>query len=230
MKWLKLMIYLSLVSLVLLACGTDDTAPNDTDDTTGTEEDVNGDSDSTEAELDDDADLDEDDVDDEIFSDRNIDGVAVDPDDLSEEISATMLIEGMNEDIQMMLYHNEEANYSVYLPEDFTGEFSGHDFLAYSYYNNQRNGDVHFFIKQMHIDDALEHFEREGFTSETATDGAYDITDQEWLLKRTGFMGRIGSFVHDYENYVIGYHYPEEHADGFSARHALITDYLFWHE
>ena len=75
----------------------------------------------------------------------------------------------------------------------------------------------------------LTELEENEFTVKEADAFAYEFSDEEFHLEKQGFIGRVSFFTENDQDYSIGYYYPEEFADGFSARSALIVDNIVWH-
>lgn len=79
-------------------------------------------------------------------------------------------------------------------------------------------------------DDVTEHLEADDFVLNETDSFAYDFSNQEFLLEKPGFIGRVAILTVADQEYAIGYYYPEEFADGFSLRSDLIIENIVWHD
>lgn len=149
---------------------------------------------------------------------------------LAEQQEATLEIEGMEESTTLLLYQDEGIDFSAYIPEDMVGHFEQNGLNIFTNYNGQKNEDARMFIMEASKETVLSELETAGFTTKEPERFAYDFSDQEFQIEKQGFIGRVSFFTKHEQDYSIGYYYPEEFADGFSARSALIIDHLVWHD
>ncbi len=222
---MKRLFFILLASLLMLfACNSDDT----TDDDAGDSEDPpveTPDDDGDDSDDNDQTDVTDDDTDDDSMDDDT----AALP-DLPETKTEMVMIEGMEEEMMLNLLQNEEADFSIYIPDDMQGKFNDDDLDVYTNFGGTLNEDARFFIYEETEADVLGTLKSDGFTTDAAETLAFDFTDTEQALIKDGFSGRIGSFTHQDDAYTIGYYYPSEFGDGFSARLPLIVDSLVWHD
>lgn len=206
---MKRLFFVLLASLLMLfACNTNDT----TDDVEGGQD--------LPVETPDDDQTDDDSTDDD---------TAILP-DLPATKTEKMMIEGMEEEMTLNLLQDEEADFSIYIPDDMQGKFNDGDLDVYTNFGGTLNEDARLFIYEESEADILATLESDGFTTEATDTVAFDFTDTEHALVKDGFSGRIGSFTYQGDEYTIGYYYPSEFGDGFSARLPLIVDSLVWHD
>ena len=149
--------------------------------------------------------------------------------DFAEKIEAILEIEGMEEPTTLYLYQSEGFDFSAYLPEDMIGQFEQNYFNIYTNFNDQKNEDARMFITAESKQAVIDELETNEFTVKEADIFAYEFSDEEFHLEKQGFIGRVSFFTENDQDYSIGYYYPEEFADGFSARSALIVDNIVWH-
>lgn len=225
---MKRLLFILLASLLMLfACNSEDTTDEDQ---AGTEDPPVETPDDESDEPDDDGDSNDDsDPSDEGEDDQGEDDISTLP-ELPETKTETMMIEGMEEEMTLNLLQDEDADFSVYIPDDMEGTFNDGDLDVYTNFGGTLNEDVRLFIYEESEADVLVTLESNGFTTEVAETMAFDFTDTEQALVKDGFSGRIGSFMHQDDAYTIGYYYPSEFGDGFSARLPLIVDSLVWHD
>lgn len=150
--------------------------------------------------------------------------------DLPVTKTETMMIEGMEEEMTLNLLQDEDANFSVYIPNDMQGGFNDGDLNVFANFGGTLNEDARFFIYEESEAEVLTTLKRKGFSTEATDTMAFNFTDTEQALVKDGFVGRIGKFTHNDDDYTIGYYYPSEFGDGFSARLPLIVDSLVWHD
>lgn len=148
---------------------------------------------------------------------------------LAETMEGTLEIEGMEEPTTLYLYQNDDFDFSAYVPEDMVGHFEQNYFNIYTNFNEQKNEDARMFITATPKQTVLAELEAKEFTVKEADTFAYEFSDEEFHLEKQGFIGRVSFFTENGQDYSIGYYYPEEFADGFSARSALIIDNIVWH-
>lgn len=227
MRLLKALFTMLLTFFLLTACGTMD---DDNEENTGT-------NDQTEDMISDEDEIDSDDDPSDDMDDVETDDEATDDDqpslpDLAEEKTVTMQIEGMEETIQVDLHQDEAADFSVYVPEDMLAEFDDGNIDIFTNFAATLNRDARFFVYEEDQDDMLELLNAQGFTAEGVEDDAFVYTNSlaEWVLAKDGFTGRVSQQTHGDETFMLGYHYPVEYGDGFSARSAIIVDELVWHK
>lgn len=208
---MKRLFFVLLASLLMLfACNTNDTT-----------DDVEGDQNLPVETPDDD--------DDQTDDDSTDDDTAVLP-NLPATKTETMMIEGMEEEMTLNLLQDEEADFSIYIPDDMQGTFTDGDLNVYTNFGDTLNEDARLFIYEESKAEVLATLEGKGFTTEATDTTAFDFTDTEHALVKDGFSGRISSFTYQGDEYTIGYYYPSEFGDGFSARLPLIVDSLVWHD
>lgn len=221
---MKRLFFILLTSLLMLfACNADNTTDDDAEGTENPPVETPDDGDAPDD--DDQTDVTDDDTDDDSMDDET-----VNLPDLPATKTKTMIIEGMEEDMTLNLLQDEEADFSVYIPDDMEGTFNDGDLDVYTNFGGTLNEDARLFIYEESEADVLATLESNGFTTEAAETMAFDFTDTEQALVKDGFSGRIGSFMHQDDAYTIGYYYPSEFGDGFSARLPLIVDSLVWHD
>lgn len=229
MRLLNALFAVLLMSSLLVACGTSDDENN-----TGTGDQSDGmTSDEDDMDKDDPADSDDTTND----SSEDIDDEGTDDDqpslpDLVEEKAVTMQIEGMEETIQVNLHQDDESDFSVYVPEDMMAEFNDGNIDIFANFADTLNRDARFFIYEEDRDDMLALLNTQGFNAEVVADDAFVYPDSlaEWLLVKDGFTGRVSQQTHGDDTFMLGYHYPVDYGDGFSARRTLIVDELVWHK
>ncbi|PXW91802.1 hypothetical protein DES38_104237 [Streptohalobacillus salinus] len=228
MQLLKALFAMLLTFFLLTACGTMD---DDNEENTGTN-DQTEDMTSDEDEIDSDDETDSDDDPSDDMDDEETDDDQPSLPDLAEEKTVTMQIEGMEETIQVDLHQDEAADFSVYVPEDMLAEFDDGNIDIFTNFTATLNRDARFFIYEEDQDDMLELLNAQGFTAEGVEDDAFVYTNSlaEWVLAKDGFTGRVSQQTHGDETFMLGYHYPVEYGDGFSARSAIIVDELVWHK
>ncbi|WP_234987425.1 hypothetical protein [Halolactibacillus halophilus] len=212
---MKRLFFILLASLFMLfACNADNTTDGDAE---GMED--------PPVETPEDGDAPDDDTDDD-----SMDSDTTALPDLPVTKTETMMIEGMEEEMILNLLQGEEADFSVYIPDDMQGAFNDGDLDVYTNFDGTLNEDARLFIYEEIEADVLATLESKGFTTDAAETMAFDFTDTEQTLVKEGFSGRIGSFTHEGDEYTIGYYYPSAFGDGFSARLPLIVDSLVWHD
>ncbi|RCW63732.1 hypothetical protein [Saliterribacillus persicus] len=149
--------------------------------------------------------------------------------EMENEKEVTMMIEGMEEKIMVHLFEHPNELFSTYIPSDMISEYEDQTLNVYANFNDTKNENARFFIMNNSKEDVNEHLQEIGFSLNEVTDNTHEFSDEEMKLEKNGFLGRVVYFDHKEEPFSLGYYYPEEFADGFSARTVIIIDELKWH-
>ncbi|WP_138416682.1 hypothetical protein [Aquibacillus sediminis] len=149
--------------------------------------------------------------------------------DLQKNKLMEMEIEGTKEEIKVHLHHHDELEFSTYVPEDMLVESDPTSFIAYTNFADQPNRKARLFITKQDKQTIMDDLKAEGFTVTELDSNSYDFSEEELQVSKDGFTGRFIRFSKNNDSYSIGYYYPSEYADGFSARAAVIIDEIVWH-
>lgn len=149
--------------------------------------------------------------------------------ELEETKTVDMLIEGTTEEKVVKLHHHEQLGFSTYVPDDMVVEFDDQTFNVYTNFQGAKNEDARLFMMKKTEKEISEDLESEGFTLTEGNESSYEFSEKEYRLEKAGFSGRVFIFTQSNESYILGYYYPSEYGDGFSARTHIILDELVWH-
>lgn len=143
---------------------------------------------------------------------------------------ATLMIEGMEEETTVHLFQHEELGFSTYVPQDMIAGYENGFFNGYANFNDNKNEDARLFITAKDQAELTAYLEEKDFNLSAVDTPAYDFSEIEMTLEKAGFVGRVAFFMKQGQAYALGYYYPAEYGDGFSARSHIITDEIIWHE
>ncbi|WP_077211973.1 hypothetical protein [Bacillus dakarensis] len=149
--------------------------------------------------------------------------------ELEETKTVEMLIEGTTEEKVVKLHHHEQLGFSTYVPEDMVVESDVQVFNVYTNFEGVKNEDARLFVVKLTEKKGTDYLEEAGFTLTEVNNKAYEFSEKEYSIKKKVLIGRVSTFTQNDESYMLGYYYPSEYGDGFSARSNIIVDEMVWH-
>lgn len=149
--------------------------------------------------------------------------------ELEETKTVEMLIEGTTEEKVVKLHHHEQLGFSTYVPEDMVVESDDQVFNVYTNFEGVKNKEARLFVVKLTEKEGTDNLEEAGFTLTEVNNKAYEFSEKEYSIEKKGLIGRVSTFTQNDESYMLGYYYPSEYGDGFSARSHIIVDEMVWH-